>query len=170
LELDDMAWAGFQEWVRQWLILSRRESYVPGTGAHRLWLNAGGSAGHSGLWGLDVDEGQYQPGRAREWRVQVRTDAELQRDRDDRRAEAHAANVERRLAEDSEKVRSALIASPKGDTEKVVRSRAGLPADRFRNALATLIESGTVVATTVRKANNQAYQAIRLAGPVEQAA
>ena len=47
---------------------------MPGTGEHKLWLNVGGSAGHSSLWALDVDEGPS--GQPRHWKVTLSTPSE----------------------------------------------------------------------------------------------
>ncbi len=58
-QLGNIAWAGFQEFARQWILLGRREKFEPGTGEHKLWLSVGGSAGHSNLWSLDINEGVY---------------------------------------------------------------------------------------------------------------
>lgn len=71
-ELEDISWAGFQEWARQWLLISRRERFDPeSAGEHRLWLNIGGSAGHSSLWALDITEGRRKDPGGRKWEVSI---------------------------------------------------------------------------------------------------
>ena len=76
LELSDIAWAGFQEFVRQWFLINRRTSYEPGSGNHELWLNVGSSVGHGGLWGVDVSEGVLGRESTRYWDVTVTKGAE----------------------------------------------------------------------------------------------
>lgn len=56
-QLEDLAWAGFKEFARQWILLARRAQYVPGTGQHELHMTVGGSAGHGGQYQLNIDDG-----------------------------------------------------------------------------------------------------------------
>lgn len=59
ITLEDITGAGKAESFRQWMLLGRRGRHEDDDGLekhHGLWLVAGGSAGHSATWGLDVTE------------------------------------------------------------------------------------------------------------------
>ena len=66
-DLDDLTGSGYSEFFRQWLLLSRREEYIQGSGSHRMWMHIGGSAGHSSLTALDIEEGPA--GFPRTWKT-----------------------------------------------------------------------------------------------------
>lgn len=71
-DLDDLAYAGFAEFARQWLLVSRSKAYDERQcGLHRLWLRVGGSAGHNSLWMVDVNEGSIDDPHGRCWNVSV---------------------------------------------------------------------------------------------------
>lgn len=70
LQLEDLAMSGFSEFARQWMLLNRREMFVPGE-PHRLWLTLGGSAGHASLSHLDINEGSRQDEGGRVWQVKL---------------------------------------------------------------------------------------------------
>ncbi len=71
LALYDLAFSGLPEHARQWLLVNRRSAYQY-DGKHQLVVSYGGSAGHSGLIHVDVDEQFQEPGGpGTGWQVHV---------------------------------------------------------------------------------------------------
>lgn len=145
-ELEDMAMAGFAEFARQWTLFSRREAYRQGTGLHQLWLNIGGSAGHSGLYAVDVDEGVPTSPR---WHVTVKPAEDVYAEHAEQRAEER----ERKAANKESGKRAALVkdilaaAEEIGDwaTRKRIRERAGKGNEAANETLfSDLVEDGSL--------------------------
>jgi replicative DNA helicase len=171
-ELEDIAWAGFQEFVRQWILLNRRVKYDPDSGGHHeLWMSVGGSAGHSGLWGINIDEGTRQDADGRQWDVEVTSAAEAyaaraEEERDaaeQRRQRQHNAKLQRQR----EAVLEVLRQFPDGETPRVIREHAGVGAKSIQSVLDALVEDGEVVPCTVKKntREEQAYRLVTSGGP-----
>ena len=138
-ELDSLAWAGYAEWARQWILLGRREDYVPGTGEHKLWLNAGGSAGHSSLWALDADEGPS--GLPRHWKVTLSTPSEACEEKEAKKA------IPLR-----ERILEAAGTFPEGDSMSRILAKAKIKHDKkASDFFKTLVTEGTLVECKVKK-------------------
>jgi len=168
-ELEDLAWAGTAEWCRQWMMISRREKYIPGTGEHRLWLSVGGSAGHSGYWGLEICEGTRATPGGRFWDVHVlhpddareAAKSGQQAAREQQREAHRQAQVEA----DKKRLVEVLVKLPAGETPRALRERAGLSAGRFNAALAALLDAGDLEEVNLTKSCRKApYEAYKLAG------
>lgn len=174
-ELEDVAWAGFQEFARQWILIGRRETYEPGSNLHQMWLNVGGSAGHSALWAVDVNE-NFVPefeepvteegnlagiwDRRRGWNVEIRSGHEA-------RDEAKAAAEQKKKNEDALKLNTAkrklwsvIKDYPDGQTFKQLREEAGLKTDICWSAIRSLEGEGNIEKCEVKK-NGRPYDGYR---------
>ncbi len=155
-ELTDAAWSGWAEWCRQWLLLNRREKFDPDSnGEHRLWLSSGGSAGHSGLWGLDIEEGRRDSPDGRYWDVVVRPAAEVRAEsKDDRQAEKRR-EAAAKLEKDLDQVAKALDAYPSGATRTRLREHCGMSSTKFGPLIAELEKRGIAERCEVRISNHK---------------
>lgn len=133
-ELDDLSWAGFAEWARQWILLSRRVRFDPNTDEHRLWLSVGGSAGHSSLWALNVNQGASGV-RPREWQVELLPPDLAQEQTKAARSAETLANAKAKLLE-------VVRRHPSGETKSVLFRLAGLSGTTGGRALAELFAEG----------------------------
>ena len=143
IKLQDASWSGFGEHARQWLLLNRRERFDPETGIHKLWMSTGGSAGHHGLYVVDIDEGQQSDKGGRKWVVTV------------------AKGKVVMFADRTAKRDTALLSSRKEIIEAVVEEGAitktalkdslGWNRKRFGPAFQSLVDDGKLQPATVNK-------------------
>lgn len=130
LQLEDISGAGKAENFRQWLLLGRRSRFQDGGDAqtrdHDLWLTAGGSAGHSSTWGLDVSERFSTHFDAVEYSMHLRPGNEV---REESRSESDEARAEKKAQKEAEaekafvlKVERALLVFQGRPNELIVKN------------------------------------------------
>ncbi len=166
-ELENIAWAGFQEFVRQWILLNRRVRYDPQRGGHHeLWMSVGGSAGHSGLWGINVEEGVRDDLGGRRWDVEVIDAAQAYQQRDDTVDLESEEKQERRKQSKFERNRvrilEILTSNPDGDSLRSISAEAGLRDSTTKTILEDLIAEGCVQRCDCTKGKSK-FHGFRLA-------
>lgn len=152
LDLEDLAFSGVAEVARQWLIVSHREPFNAETGESKLWLRVGGSAGHSGLYALDIDEGTIDDDfKGRRWQVKVESASKAieasAKAKEDQKQQAKR----RQDLEDMKKIETALAEITVGKTVPEIGDLAGFGKDKTRRLLAQLLRESRIVCTRVSR-------------------
>jgi hypothetical protein len=158
LELGDISWTGFSEFARQWLFLNRRETYALGSGSHKLWFSYGGSAGHSGCWAIDIEEGSNDASQGRSYRVSVAAQHEaIQESIEQQEAAREARRQSQEEAKTKEYARKIWHAMPAGEavTQSKIRTLTGLSGTNAPRGIGYLLRIGCIEETTKTVAGRQ---------------
>jgi replicative DNA helicase len=156
--LEELSQSGVAEWARQWLLLQRRSPYQA-DGVHDLWMRCGGSAGHSSLWGVTIEEGLIDPEtfEGRTWNVLVNPAAEARQEAKRNQEHLKALEQERREGEHRERLLAVLRQTRDGDTERQLAKLARLNSDNFSRAIFTLLQEGRAERCKITK-NGVGYE------------
>lgn len=166
LTLSHIAYAGFGQWARQWILINRKKEYDPTqAGIHKLIMSFGGSAGHVGAVVLDIDEGTIEEGR--KWDYAVRSKEEVDAEnacKDDEFTELAMKSKAQALQESNKKkILDAMRRCPDAQSESDIRDGAGLGGKVFKPIWNSLLDGGKVVEFgTIKKKNRQTYPGYKL--------
>ncbi|WP_390620193.1 AAA family ATPase [Blastopirellula retiformator] len=121
--------------ARQWILVNRREAFVPGSGAHRLWLTYGGSGAVGDQLGVDIDEGAA--GDA--WQVTPRDLASIRAEEADQIAADQAEHLRWKLRAVLKRVDPLLA------TKLKIRELSGMNGGKFAATWDRMVADGEIV-------------------------
>jgi Bifunctional DNA primase/polymerase, N-terminal/AAA domain len=152
-ELGDSAFAGTAEYLRQWICLGRRSHYEADSGRHELWVSVGGSAGQSGLYALDVQEGRLGADfKGRVWDVAIMRPDEAREGQVAATETAKQVKVDETVERDKMAILAAVEACPdRQGTRTEIRDRCGRNSRGFNFAFAALLRDRELVEFTTTK-------------------
>ena len=117
-------------------------------------MAVGGSYGHGGLWGLDVDEGTYESDGGRYWDVSVKQPDEVRSDSQAAREALAERQATERLERDTKAIVDVMIKTSDGDTKGSIKDRSALNSRQFSKAWADLLDQNMLETVTLLKGNN----------------
>jgi hypothetical protein len=166
-DLRHLAFAGFAQFARQWLLLNPRQAFDYDAGLHKLWMAHGRAGGGAGCLKLDVLEGAADAdGKRYRWEVSFADDAEEKETTPPTVEASHgeeAEKLETPKCGDADYVSRVIAAYQKpGDvcTYTQIRKASGLDTKRLRPLLPQLVERGVLEPVPGSK-----YESYRLLTP-----
>jgi hypothetical protein len=151
-ELGELAFAGFAEWARFWVLVAQRRAWDEAAGRHWLWFQAAGSAGHAGLWHLDVTEGKPSDPGGRRWEVSIVGATEGQQQAEAAKEVVKEKAERLKIEADKQAIKDAARRFPDGETKNILKERSELRTPRFIAALNELLKAGELEECYVKKA------------------
>lgn len=161
-EMSELAHAGIAQYMRQWMLIGPRQRYDSEIGKFFLYLNYGGSAGHSGELAVDIEVGRLEADMdRRKWIVTVHTPSEERAAQEEQRqtqqqekaAERRRVREADREAEEREMMGRAVDAFRAAPgcklTVRKLRDALSLGPDRAGRVIYLLEQSGAIVPTTI---------------------
>ena len=122
-------------------------------------MSVGGSAGHSGCWGLDIDQGEFAEGQPRDWNIKLTAAAELiegeVKAKQEAKNQAKLTTAQAKAQANVKTLLDTLKGYPAGETKTVIRTRCGLNTDALNIAIADALEAKQIETCEVFKSGKK---------------
>ena len=147
MEFSHLAYAGFSQYFRQFTLLNRRRAYQQ-DGVHELWARIGGSAGHGGLYAIDINEGilNNHDFTGRHWNVEVfdKSDVKNGVNREEKKQDGVREKIRKDENAVLEIIDAEVAKKEGGITIGLLRKTLGMEESKIKKILTGLGEEGKV--------------------------